>query len=850
MELKTYQQKTLDALEKFLTAAKSIGSASAFEQYRNAPSYPRAYSPLPGLDDAPYICLRLPTGGGKTLLGACAIRVATEKFLGREYPLVLWLVPSDVIRHQTLKLLHDPKKFYRQKLDEAFKGQVNIFDVTEFRQLRPQDLKQSLNIFVATFQSFRVTDREGRKVYQSNEDLEACFRDIPWQEYFRADATGDYKSFGNLIAHERPLMIVDEAHNNSTQLSLEYMTDLRPAAVIELTATPAREANVLYQVSAEELKTDSMIKLPIMLRESLSWEEAIDAAVQRRAALERSANREASYVRPIVLFQAETRNGEANVDAVKEYLIEEAKVPENQIAIATGDRRELEGVNLSARDCPIRCVITVQALKEGWDCPFAYVFCSVAKVNSATSAEQFLGRVLRMPYATRRESPALNKAYAFMVVNNWHEAADKVHDNLLGMGFEKPEVEQELRQQSLDLRTTIRIHTTNKPQLGTLNLGLQGAASVDKTAAGYELTLADITEADVVKLSKAANKIFTDDGDREKFLDALYDKEFEPAQVTIVAPAARGVKFEMPLLCLDFGDRVDVAEREDFLPEDWRLTGNYDTDLPNFSRDLEAQVYEFDVKGHKVTEQYIGDEATNLFHGETNWTQSELVGWLADKIISTDLNFEDLAEFIRRVLARLSAEQQIALDEMVRLRFSLLKVLEEKVADCRAAALKKGWQQKLFGEDSRACVRPNIARIFDTKNYPAKSFYQGHVQFEKHYYKLIGDMNPEEIRCAQLIDGNKNVAAWIRNVDSEPRYSFWLPTYKGKFYPDFVVKLKDGSYAAIEYKGEDRKTNDDSRAKNLVGELWQRQRGGKFLLATQRDDRGRDLATQLKDFLR
>ncbi len=848
MELKNYQRETLETLKNFLTAAKLIGSAESFYKHRKAPSYPQEYFPLPRLESVPYICLRLPTGGGKTLLGACAIEVAATTFLQREYPLVLWLVPTDAIRQQTLKVLREPKNFYRQVLDSAFKGNVNIFDVTEFRQLRPQDLDGALNIFVATFQSFRVTDRDGRKVYQANEFLEPCFRAIPRQDFFEDDATGDYKSFGNLIAYYQPLVIVDEAHNNSSPLSLETMQKFRPAAVIELTATPdAGKSNVLYQVSATELKAEAMIKLPIRLKESQSWEAAIDEAVQQRAALERLAAREAEYVRPIALFQAENRNGEANVDAVKDYLINGAKVPANQIAIATGERRELDGVNLSARDCPIRCVVTVQALKEGWDCPFAYVFCSLAKVHSSTEAEQFLGRVLRMPYATRRESPALNKAYASMIVNEWHQAAAHIHDDLLGMGFEKPEVEREVRQMSLDLTTTIRIKTTERPQVDGLNLKLRGAASVETTATGYELVLTDVTEADITWLSNQSDKIFTDDSDRGKFLDMLYGTDFAPAQDD--SPAARGVKFAIPMLCFDFGKRVDVAEREAFLPTNWRLTGNYDTDLPNFSRDVEAQVYEFDVNGHKVTEKYFGDDAANLFHGETNWTQDELIGWFADKIISTDLIYEDLAEFLRRILNRLAAEQNIALDEFVRLRFSLLKVLTAKISACRAAAYQKGWQENLFGAAGKACVRPNITKTFDAEHYPAKNFYQGRVEFQKHYYPTVGDMDSEEIRCAQLIDANKNVATWIRNIEREPLYSFWLPTHKGRFYPDFVVKLTDGTYAAIEYKGEHLADSSDTEEKKLIGELWQRHHGGKFLLATLRDDSGRTLDTQIKDFL-
>ena len=69
MQLKNYQEETLKTLGKFLSEAKIIGNAEAFKENRNAMSYSPEYFSLKGLEDAPYICLRLPTGGGKTLLG-------------------------------------------------------------------------------------------------------------------------------------------------------------------------------------------------------------------------------------------------------------------------------------------------------------------------------------------------------------------------------------------------------------------------------------------------------------------------------------------------------------------------------------------------------------------------------------------------------------------------------------------------------------------------------------------------------------------------------------------------------------------------------------------------------------
>jgi type III restriction enzyme len=90
-------------------------------------------------------------------------------------------------------------------------------------------------------------------------------------------------------------------------------------------------------------------------------------------------------------------------------------LPENQIKIATGDQKELDGIDIFNPDEPTRYIITVEALKEGWDCSFAYILCSLANVKSDTSVEQLLGRVMRMPYAKTRKSPMLNKAYAYVV---------------------------------------------------------------------------------------------------------------------------------------------------------------------------------------------------------------------------------------------------------------------------------------------------------------------------------------------------------------------------------------------------------------------------------------------------
>src|SRR3546814_20580149 len=107
------------------------------------------------------------------------------------------------------------------------------------------------------------------------------------------------------------------------------------------------------------------------------------------------------------LFPYTTLFRSATVELLKKHLIEVEKIPEEAIVVATGDQRGLDGVDLFDPACKVEHVITVQALKEGWDCSFAYIFCSVASIRSAGAVEQLLGRVLRID----RKSTRLNSSH-------------------------------------------------------------------------------------------------------------------------------------------------------------------------------------------------------------------------------------------------------------------------------------------------------------------------------------------------------------------------------------------------------------------------------------------------------
>jgi type III restriction enzyme len=209
--------------------------------------------------------------------------------------------------------------------------------------------------------------------------------------------------------------------------------------VIEFTATPVKGINVLHHVSAQELKAEQMVKLPIVLNEHpQGWKECLHDARLTRDKLELLAQQEQDYLRPIALIQAEPVTGSATVEVVRQHLIHDELIPAEQIAVATGTQKQLDGINLFDRACPVRYVITVEALKEGWDCSFAYVLASLQEVRSAKDVEQLLGRVLRMPYARNRLQHELNRAYAHIVAQSFAEAAHNITDRMVqNMGFNR-----------------------------------------------------------------------------------------------------------------------------------------------------------------------------------------------------------------------------------------------------------------------------------------------------------------------------------------------------------------------------------------------------------------------------
>lgn len=446
MELKRYQQAALDTLRAYLAALRSYPAATAAQVSFLAMAN-RPYRHVKEFGAAPFICIKIPTGGGKTIVAAHTVGEFFQSYLsGRnDKGLVMWFVPSDAIKKQTLDGLRNREHPYRMVLDKRFGNAIKIFDLTEAKAIKKSDIMDNLCIIVSTLASFRRTNKEWLKVYQDNGALMGHFEGLPGGDlpYLDRDESGGIRySLANVIKLHNPLIVADEGHNLQTPLSFDMLGDLHPSFVLEFTATPRGESNVLVDVAASELKAEHMIKMPIYLENISAWQETIYAGVKKRNELEKRAKKEiGEYLRPIMLIQAEPdRKGKdvVNVEKVLNFLTKDAKISADQVVRKTSEfPDELPNAEiLAGRACPIRYIITVNALREGWDCPFAYVLVSVSNLGAALSVEQTIGRVMRLPSAKEKKDAALNAAYVFAATKNFNEASQMVISGLRANGYD------------------------------------------------------------------------------------------------------------------------------------------------------------------------------------------------------------------------------------------------------------------------------------------------------------------------------------------------------------------------------------------------------------------------------
>lgn len=457
----------IKAMENMTEARQALADfpKSAWDALRAAHALPPAFAGRPhssrfdGADRAiPNICLKVPTGGGKTLMAAASVGQVFEGYLRRSTGLVLWVVPNEAIYRQTLKTLSNRDHPYRQMLNVAGAGRVKILEKDS--PLSRLDLEGHLCVMVLMLAAAARINKETLRFFRdrgnvhgffpAEDDIDAhwgLLADVPnldvygslWADGSDAQAARQKgsivkSSLGNVMRLVRPMVVIDEGHHGYTENALRTIDGFNPSLVLELSATPrvaekdsdksSLGSNILVDVRGTDLDAAEMIKLPIHVdvRGWADWQSCLAASVEQLNALDRQAQtlqaETARYIRPILLVQVE-RTGKDQVDAgfihaqhVREYLAQ-LGFAEAQIREKTSEKDEIGDEDLLSPTSQVRVILTKQALQEGWDCPFAYVLCSLAASKGKRALTQLVGRILRLPHVAKTGHDALDACYVF-----------------------------------------------------------------------------------------------------------------------------------------------------------------------------------------------------------------------------------------------------------------------------------------------------------------------------------------------------------------------------------------------------------------------------------------------------
>ena len=867
MELKPYQQQVINDLSLFLEYIQETKDVKdAFHSFWSL--HPRTpLQPFPGTAIEPYknnvprvphICVKVPTAGGKTFIACNAIKTIFDAFDYDRPKAVVWLVPSITILEQTIKNLKDPSHPYRQKINSHFGNKVEVFDKETLLQgsgFNATTVKEQLNIMVFSFDSLRAKNKEDRKVFQENGNL---------QSFENLLGKNTEITLGAVIKYLNPLVVVDESHNAESDLSVEMLKEVNPCFILDLTATPRKNSNIVSFIDALELKREHMVKLPVIVYNHQDKTEVINSSLQLQKRLELQALGEekkgGKYIRPIVLFQAQPKNGKdflneeeekSNVQKLKEKLIE-LKIPAEQIKIKTANINEVKGIDLMSKDCEVRYIITINALKEGWDCPFAYILASLADKSSAVDVEQILGRVLRQPYVMKHNFPLLNLSYVLTASSKFLDTLDNIVKGLNKAGFSDkdykladPAMLEEAKKQDPLQQLTVFPTTTEATESEDITSDIDSTrivlptetatpndtiSEIEQTAIqqneAFEKTVSEMEATNAPALPNEIQQLVKTYGIKEVFKDDAAKISLPQFFLKIPANDLFGKKEE------------DIALEKENLLDGFKLS-QQPTDI--VFDNISSELYKVDLDETKK-------EHTPTFVKLDGQVKESIIAYMLDpsRKESRVKNFtkrimdiignmypipdKEIEKYINRILDDFKDEQ---FSDFANNEYTYTDKIKQKIRDLSEAFAEKKFKDFLDTDKvfiKPAFTLPNNISPGDTAKDITKSLY------EKE-----GKMNDFEARVINEIANMQNIAFWTRNIE---RKGFRINGFVNH-YPDFIIQTKSGKTVLLETKGDHL----DAEQKIRLGNLWASKAGNNYRYFMVYDRRTVDGAYKLEDFI-
>lgn len=563
------------------------------------------------------------------------------------------------------------------------------------------------------------------------------------------------------------ILIIDESHMHvSDAARRDVINPLHPRIILNVSATPQHEpsaSDVLngragyVEVQREDVVAEEMIKEQLICQteDELTQHSGEDLdellltlAMERR---DRLATQMAEFgidVNPLVLIQLpndDKASDELGVkrkeQVVRDFLTAHGVQPEHIACWFDGRQEHMDGI--TRNDAPQRYMLFKQAAGTGWDCPRAQVLVMFREITSPMFHTQVVGRVLRVPVRGRQGCSLFRTAYLY---TNYRRNEVSVPDQT-----EK-----------------------NKPKTFIAHNRL-GSFEPDPKLLSDFIPRTDYGDlGNVVAFQRCLMQEF------DKFF-SITDKHFDTQREALERSG-------LPLQAELTRDIMVNAVLEDF--------DQLETDLAMKGADAGYRVSRNDVEKiftalcAKLLREQTSEE-TRIGNVARSWSP-----------LKTSLRL-----WLKRALPHMDDDRhyRIFISDVERGEMSLFRRALVSTLTAYRPLLKEQQQQRAAAGAER---QSEVFRFLDTYAYTED--YEAHPMqrslLTPFYLRRNYPGRGTEFPFAQYLDSRDDVAWWTKNGDSGKdhfaiKYTNEETGREELFYPDWLVKFKDGTIGIYDTKG-------------------------------------------------
>lgn len=763
----------------------------------------------------------LATGVGKTYIAGGALDYLYESGVRN----VVIVTPGSTIQKKTIdNLTPGHRKYLRGlqcnpliiTLDTIERGEVAAALEDENR----------FKVFVFTVQSLLGSGKGGkdaqRRAHRPHETL--------------GQAVYDY-----LTAADDVVVIADEHHiyySGSAKKFQAAIDDLKPAAMIGLTATPhpfTPDEMIVFRYRLSEAIADGYVKIPVLVSRQDGIKDArtqladgltlLDAKAEAMRAYCRQTKK--TYVEPILFVVTQ------NIDEANEYrdLLAGPDMLGDPAQVLSVNSEETEETlrlldTLEDPKSPIRAVVSVNMLNEGWDVKNIYVVASTRALESDLLSEQILGRGLRLPFGERTGNPMLDtvEVLSHNSFAGLLKRARALLEETLGDRASTATIavnpERGKHVPGVPLTAGGDLPTATLPTSGEVQIRLPGLAATDPDQMGLfepdEVPAADPSQTHLgMSLATLDSRVATAEQSTAILTRTLQPRTPGKLRIPMFLPRVT-TRWERDEFTLDSIDLTDVEVLGRRFADD---------EAPSFVlKQIDA---ERDDEGRANV--VITDATYSVAASQAAIPYGDIETDLVQRLLRTDGIVMNAAEknAALAISRAFMAGADVTVDTPWRAEHGRLATarlaewINSKQTSSPAREVKEVTHVRWPEPPTMVETRPPADRhvitnsVEFTRNYP----YEGWV---KSVYEInTFDAYSTEFRLASLFEASGDVTAWIRINDAVPlRIPYHVSAIQRQYEPDFIVVDSQGAYWIVEGKADGEMFSNAVIAKRDAAREW------------------------------